>query len=57
VEVAGLVVLAVEEHPAMVWLAGQGAEHLTPQKLVVLEFQVKVMLAESFTVAVVAQEL
>jgi hypothetical protein len=38
VEVAGLVVLAVEEHPAMVWLAGQAVAHLTPQNSVVLEF-------------------
>jgi hypothetical protein len=30
--------LAVAEHPVMVWLAGQEAEHLTPQELAVLEF-------------------
>jgi hypothetical protein len=37
VEVVGLEVQAVEEHPAMVWLAGQGVEHLIHQKLAALE--------------------
>jgi hypothetical protein len=55
--VAVLEALAVEEHPAMVWLVDQEAEHPTHPKSVVLEFQAKAMLAESFTVAVVALEL